>query len=111
MSKRPKRTAKRPTRPDQPAAKSDAAPGQGGSPPTLAGLRRELDAVDQEILAAINRRGEIAQQIGRAKQAENAPVYDAARESDVLERATSNSAGPLSPDAVQAIFRELISGT
>jgi chorismate mutase/prephenate dehydratase len=79
--------------------------------PSLANLRRDLDAVDREILAAINRRGEIAQRIGQAKQSENSRVYDPQREAEVLEQAIANSAGPLAPDAVRSVFRELISGT
>ena len=67
--------------------------------------------MDREILSAISRRGEIAQQIGQAKLADNAQAYDAARESAVLEQVVANNSGPLAADAVRAIFRELISGT
>lgn len=79
--------------------------------PTISSLRTELDAVDNEILAAINHRGEIAQQIGQLKQADKTPVFDAARESRVLEQAITNNAGPLSDDTVRAVFREIVSGT
>jgi chorismate mutase/prephenate dehydratase len=86
---------------------SGAAP----SANSLVELRRELDAADEEILRAINGRGEIVQKIGRAKRAENVPVYDAAREAEVVDRLASANAGPLSADAVRAVFREIISGT
>ncbi len=79
--------------------------------PNLANLRRELDAVDREILAAISRRGEISKQIGIAKRADDVAIYDAAREAEVLAQATGNNPGPLSDHAVRAVFRELISGT
>jgi chorismate mutase / prephenate dehydratase len=98
---------------ERPAA-SDAvrrASATADNQPKLAGLRQELDAVDREILAAINRRGEIAQQIGRAKQVDKTHAYDAARELEVLERAIADNAGPLPAEAVRAVFRELISGT
>ncbi len=97
-----------------------AVPGDGASAPpsakqesiqTLASLRSELDTVDQEILDAINRRGALAQQIALAKQANKTQVYDAARECEVLDRAVTNSAGPLPAETVRAVFRELISGT
>ncbi|MEX0642158.1 MAG: prephenate dehydratase domain-containing protein, partial [Pirellulales bacterium] len=104
MSKRKKRSA-----PDEHAPASPAA--DAADKPTLAHLRRELDEVDREILAAINCRGAIAQQIGRAKQADKAPIYDAARESAVLEQAVANNAGPLPTETVRAVFRELVSGT
>ena len=67
--------------------------------------------IDHEILAAINRRGAIAQQIGELKQADDTAVYDPQRESEVLQQAVANNAGPLSDDAVRAVFRELVSGT
>lgn len=91
---------------------SEARP-SGDSVPnrSLAELRRELDAIDQDILDAINRRGAIAQQIGEAKQSGKTPIYDAARESAVLEQAVANNAGPLTSDMVRAVFRELVSGT
>jgi chorismate mutase / prephenate dehydratase len=112
MAKRKRRPTK-----DSPkrSAAGDEAPqassGEGAVGRPLADLRRELDSIDQEILAAINRRGAIAQQIGEAKLADKTPVYDAARESAVLEQAVANNAGPLPPDTVRAVFRELVSGT
>ncbi|HEX5471802.1 MAG TPA: prephenate dehydratase [Lacipirellulaceae bacterium] len=74
-------------------------------------MRNELEQIDNEILAAINRRGEVAKQIGQLKQTLNKGVFDAQRETEVLQRAVSNNDGPLSDDAVRAVFRELVSGT
>ncbi len=113
MAKRKRITLK--TQKRSTAGTADAAPPTshvGASErPSLANLRRELDAVDREILAAINRRGEIAQQIGHAKRADNSQIYDPKREAEVLEKAVGNSSGPLAPDTVRSVFRELISGT
>ena len=100
-----KKSTRKPSSPKRPSAV------QGDDAPSLAGLRRELDEVDQEILAAISRRGAIAQLIGEAKQADKSPVYDAVRESAVLEQAVANNAGPLPAEAVRAVFRELVSVT
>lgn len=83
----------------------------GSEAPTLANLRCELDQVDREILAAINRRGAIAQRIGQLKHAGSKSVFDARRESQVLQEAIANNLGPLSDEAVRAVFRELISGS
>jgi chorismate mutase/prephenate dehydratase len=77
----------------------------------VAGLRRELDAIDRDILAAINRRAEVAQEIGRAKHSEQRCVYDPKREAEVLDRAAAGNRGPLAADSVRTIFRELISAT
>ncbi|MCC7476701.1 MAG: prephenate dehydratase [Pirellulales bacterium] len=79
--------------------------------PKVSELRRELEAVDREILAAINRRGELARQIGHAKQAEEAPLYDPGQEAAVLDRATASNTGPLPEESVRVLFRELVSAT
>ncbi len=84
---------------------------EGTRPHSVATLRSELDQLDREILSTINRRGTIAKEIGQLKQHHGQCVYDAQREADVLKQAVANNAGPLSDDAVRAIFRELISGT
>jgi chorismate mutase / prephenate dehydratase len=83
----------------------------GGEKAGIATLRKELDAIDHEILAAVNRRAELAKQIGKLKQSGNEGVYDPEREADVLRRATRDNAGPLNSDAIRAIYRELISAS
>jgi chorismate mutase/prephenate dehydratase len=84
------------------------------SPPvrSLSDLRRDLDAIDHEIIAAINRRAEVAKQIGEHKKHGDAqPIFDPERESQVLQQAVANNPGPLSGEAVRAVFRELVSGS
>jgi chorismate mutase/prephenate dehydratase len=96
----------------RPRARAADSTGAGNEPKeTVAGLRRQLDRVDREILAAMNRRARLAQQIGRLKQTGRQGVYDPRREAEVLRRVAEGNAGPLSDDAVRAIYRELISGS
>jgi chorismate mutase/prephenate dehydratase len=96
----------------KPAAPSDkASPKPMAGAPTVAALRRELDAIDTELVSAMNRRAELAQQIGQLKQAGRHDVYDPQREAIVLERVVADNHGPLRDEAVRAVFRELISGT
>jgi len=87
------------------------APDEATPKRTLSGLRRDLDQLDGDILAAINRRGAIAQQIGALKRGDAKCVFDPAREAEVLQQAVGDNSGPLSDDAVRAVFRELVSGT
>ncbi|MBK9032615.1 MAG: prephenate dehydrogenase/arogenate dehydrogenase family protein [Myxococcales bacterium] len=56
-------------------------------------LRAELAAIDRDLLIAVARRQELAQQIGRIKQAAGVPVRDFRQERDVLERARAAAAG------------------
>ena len=89
------------------APRSKAA--EGSSKEAVANLRRELDAIDREILDAINRRAEVAQQIGRVKQNGKHRVFDPQREAEVLDRLAADNRGPLAGESVRTIFREVIS--
>src|SRR5258706_3696769 len=70
-------------------------------------LRREIDAVDDELLELINQRAALAGRIGSLKQ--GAPAYRPERETQILRRVVEASAGPLAPERVAAVFREVIS--
>ena len=69
-------------------------------------LRREIDAVDDELLALVNKRAALAQKIGTLKG--GTPVYRPERESQILGRVAKTNSGPLSADSRVAIFREII---
>jgi chorismate mutase / prephenate dehydratase len=69
-------------------------------------LRREIDALDDELLALINRRAGLASKIGGLKS--GAPAYRAERESEILRRVTKGK-GLLSAERIAAVFREVIS--
>ncbi|MFD4368469.1 chorismate mutase [Rhodococcus sp. NPDC058521] len=49
-------------------------------------LRREIDRLDAEILAAVKRRAEVSQLIGRTRMASGGPRLVHSREMKVLER-------------------------
>jgi chorismate mutase/prephenate dehydratase len=70
-------------------------------------LRREIDALDDELLALVNRRAALAARIGGAK--DGAPAYRPEREAEILRRVTGANPGPLAAEHVAALFRELIS--
>ena len=70
-------------------------------------LRREIDALDDELVAALNRRAGLAQRIGALKG--GAPAYRPERESEILRRVAGMNSGALAADRVTAIFREIIS--
>ena len=69
-------------------------------------LRREIDALDDELLALINRRAGLASKIGGLKS--GAPAYRPERESEILRRVTKGK-GLLSAERIAAVFREVIS--
>ena len=69
-------------------------------------LRREIDALDDEVASLIQRRAGLAQQIGHLKG--SAPAYRPEREAEILRRIGSKS-GSLSGERLVAVFREIIS--
>ena len=76
-------------------------------PDDIERLRREIDALDDELLKLINRRAAAASRIGALKA--GAPAYRPERESEILRRVAQNNPGPLAAERVTAVFREVIS--
>ena len=75
----------------------------------LDALRAELAAIDRELLTAVARRQDLAQQIGRIKQAAGIPVRDFRQERDVIERArTAAQARGLTPALGEELMLTLI---
>lgn len=72
-------------------------------------LRQQIDAIDAEILALLNRRAQIAQEVGHVKAETNAPVFRPEREAQVLLKVAQCNPGPLQGSDVQTIFREVMS--
>lgn len=79
--------------------------------PTLSSLRSEIDRLDLDLVNLLNRRAEIAAQIGQIKHCQGLEIWSAAREDEVIARALSASHGPLPNETLRLIFRELMSGS
>ncbi|WP_394777868.1 prephenate dehydratase [Undibacterium sp.] len=72
-------------------------------------LRLKIDAIDAQILALLNERARVAQEVGHVKAETNAPVFRPEREAQVLRNAAANNPGPLENEDIQTIFREVMS--
>ena len=57
----------------------------------LTDLRREIDLVDEEMLTLFLKRMAICKQIGEEKKRLNKPVYNQAREEEILARVQEKS--------------------
>ncbi len=77
--------------------------------PTLTQLRKKIDAIDRQILSLLARRARVAVEVGRAKSRRSKGVLDVGRENAVLTTVRENNPGPLQDEAVEAVFREIIS--
>ncbi|MEO8080797.1 MAG: chorismate mutase, partial [Caldimonas sp.] len=75
----------------------------------LSALRAQIDAVDSELAALLNRRAAIALAVGELKRAEGSPAFRPEREAAVIDRLKRESAGPLPAASVAPIWREIMS--
>jgi chorismate mutase/prephenate dehydratase len=76
---------------------------------TLAQLRIQIDSADRELLTLLNRRAELANEVGELKRAEGSPVFRPEREAEVIHGLQSANPGPLKPASVASIWREIMS--
>ncbi len=75
----------------------------------LPDIRKEIDALDTEILKALNARAKLAQKVGQCKARAKGAYYVPTREEEVIKRLLKKSKGPLAEDSVRAIYKEIIS--
>ena len=71
----------------------------------LAEARIAIDAVDRELLGAVNRRLELVRSLHEHKVANGLPLRDAGREDAVITGLQSDNPGPLSDEGVDRLFR------
>jgi chorismate mutase/prephenate dehydratase len=72
-------------------------------------LRKKVDTIDDQILAAIRERVKVCKAIGTAKKKQGKPVRDTSRENMVFERVKEKSAKlDLDSDGVEAVYREIV---
>src|SRR3984885_15209698 len=74
-------------------------------------LRAKIDSLDEKIVELLNERAKIVVEIGKLKQASNSPIYAPDREKAILERLRQLNHGPLADRCLEAVYRELISGS
>ncbi len=79
--------------------------------PDLPALRQQIDAVDQELLALLNRRAGLALAVGEIKKREGSVVFRPEREAQVIERLKATNPGPLRTGSVAPIWREIMSAS
>lgn len=74
--------------------------GAGPRPPapTLEDLRASIDRVDQELLAALARRAELARAVSRMKRVGGIPLVDPAREAVIVRTAVGRARELSIPD-------------
>ncbi|ODV09464.1 MAG: chorismate mutase [Rubrivivax sp. SCN 70-15] len=75
----------------------------------LLALRGQIDAVDRELLALLNRRASLALAVGELKKREGSVVFRPEREAQVIDGLKAANPGPLGNASVAPIWREIMS--
>jgi 3-deoxy-7-phosphoheptulonate synthase/chorismate mutase len=70
-------------------------------------LRGQLDEINLQLLDLLNRRGEIAQEIGKVKKKQGINRYDPVRERKMLDVLTEENNGPFETATIQHIFKQI----
>lgn len=79
-----------------------------GADDALKPLRQRIDALDRQILSLLNQRAQVAQEVGEIKKREGSPIYRPEREQQVIAALQSANPGPLKPEGIAALWRELM---
>ncbi len=77
----------------------------------LAQLRERIDRIDRELVRLLSERAQVVVDVGRTKRHDGTPIYAPHREQEVLRRVLDSNPGPLSGRTIEAIYRELMSGS
>ena len=71
-------------------------------------LRRQIDAIDEQLVRLFNARASCALAVGQEKKRAGLEIYQPTREADVLAHVQSLNAGPLDDGAVKRLFERVI---
>ncbi len=77
----------------------------------LAPLRKRIDQLDRDLVDLLNQRAQVVVEVGEVKRQTGGPIYAPDREQRVLERIRNLNQGPLPNACLEAIYRELMSGS
>ena len=74
-------------------------------------LRKKIDEIDARMVGLLNERAKISQEIGKNKLKNKSAIYSPQREREILNRIRELNNGPMTPEAFEAIYREIMSSS
>jgi len=72
-------------------------------------IRADIDSVDSELIHLLEKRVQLAREVGLVKGVSNKPYFTPERERQVYERLSLSASGLLNAQQITSIFREIIS--
>jgi chorismate mutase len=67
-----------------------------------------VDDIDRRLVALLNERTQVVEEIGRVKRESQLPIYEPKREEQVFANITGANQGPISSDGLRRIFERII---
>lgn len=77
----------------------------------LGEFRDKIDQIDHQLVQLLNERAQLVVEVGKLKREAGIPIYAPHRESAVLDKVLELSSGPLPSSTIEAVYRELMSGS
>ena len=78
---------------------------------SISEIRKKIDAIDEKIVGLLNERAQETSAIGKLKMKRRQSIYAPARESEILSKIAKTARGPLKPEALVAIYNEIMSAS
>ncbi len=70
--------------------------------------RKEIDAIDEQLLKLLNERAGWAVRAGQWKKTNHQPVWQPQREAQILQHVEQSNPGPLDNAAIRRLFERII---
>jgi chorismate mutase / prephenate dehydratase len=83
----------------------------GATPDPLESLRQQIDKLDEQIVRLLNARARVVVEVGKIKKSTGGAIYAPDREKAVLDKVRKLNEGPLPDRCLEAVYRELMSGS
>ena len=70
--------------------------------------RQRINSIDDQIVKLLNQRAQVVREVGLIKKQYHAPASAPGREEQVLRRAAGQAQAPLTPPAIEAIYKVIL---
>jgi chorismate mutase len=70
--------------------------------------RQRIDSIDGQIVKLLNERAQVVREVGLIKKQYHAPASAPGREEQVVRRAARQARAPLTPSAMEAIYKVIL---
>jgi chorismate mutase len=74
----------------------------------LNGPRQRINSLDDQIVMLLNQRAQVVREVGLIKKQFHAPASAPGREEQVLRRVAGAAQTPLTPRAIEAIYKTIL---